>query len=121
MNQSDSRRYGHGYRIFVQAEGRARVHVQRELTSSELRRLDRDLQGASGSLTRVKSVDFHLDIPLSPSLSRALTDLTQRYEILATVSVPPLDSSEQPPLADELLRPSDSWLHVVPRAWRRTC
>ena len=114
---TNSGRFGHGYRAELAKGGRegAILHIQRDLTTGELALLDRDLRVLSGSITQARSLRVHLDVPLSASLARALEDLTQRYELLTTVSVPPIRHWVQPPLAEEMMQPSKVRLHVVPR------
>ncbi len=106
--------FGHGYRLFG-SRGGATLHIQRDLTTGELALLDTDLRLLSGSIVRARPLRVHLEVPLSASLASALEDLTQRYELLTTVSVPPIRHWVQPPLAEEMLQPSKSWLHVVLR------
>lgn len=111
-------RFGHGYRANLVKGGRegAVLHIQRNLTNSELALLDRDLQLLSGSFGQARWLQVYLEVPLSASLARALEELTQRYELLTTVSVPPIRHRDQQPLTEDMMEPSkEAWLHVVPR------
>jgi hypothetical protein len=110
-------RYAAGYRLFVWNRGVDVVlHVQRELSEQSLRSLARDLEAVSGDFVRARYLTVYLDLPLSAALSTRLSDVTQRCELLAVVSIPAIASAPQMPLADELVKPpTNRWLQVVPR------
>ena len=86
-----SPRFGHGYRVHLETgdQTKAVLQVQRDLTSRELARLAMDLYLVSNSLAPTGFLQVNLDVSLSASLARTLEDITQRYELLTTVSVPP--------------------------------
>lgn len=111
-------RFGYGYHVRLIKGGHEEtmLHIERELTAKELVLLDRDLQLLSGVMERVRLLQVRLEVPLSASLASTLEDITQRYEMLTTISVPPLSHHDQLPLAKGMVEtPKNVWLKVVPR------
>lgn len=107
----------YGYQAELRTASRlVLVRVQRSLKARGLARLDKDLRFLTGFPTPPRYLEVYLEVPLSRSLSVALSDLAQRYELVTTVSVPSIVPSGQAALDKKLMEPGRNVLRIVVRA-----
>lgn len=91
------------------------VIIQRRLRADTLARLDKDLCFLTSFPIPPRYMEVYLEVPLSRSLSAALSDFAQRYELSTTVSVPSILPPGQAALHPLMAEPGRAILRVVIR------